>query len=227
MLENFQHTMEYVITLLPSLLSGATVTVKLFFWTLIFALPLGLPIAFGAISKIRPIRYLAKTYILIFRGTPLMLQLFFFYFYPAIAFGIRIDAYYTAIFTFVLNYAAYFAEIYRGGINSIDQGQYEAAHSLGLSKKQTVFDIVIPQTMRIVLPPISNEAIVLIKDTALVYVLAVGELLKAAKGAVNRDVDTTAFVIAAIIYLIFTLLLTFLSDYLERRFSAHEQKGEV
>ena len=126
----------------------------------------------------------------------------------------------------MLNYAAYFAEIYRGGINSIDRGQYEAAHSLGLSKRQTMLGIILPQTMKTILPPVSNEAIVLIKDTALVSVIGVADLMKASTSAVNRDVDPMAYLIAAIIYLIFTFLLTLLSNYLERRFSIYDAKED-
>jgi len=135
-------------------------------------------------------------------------------------------AFTTAAITFIFNYAAYFAEIYRGGINSIDRGQYEAAHSLGISKKQTMFSIIIPQTMKVVLPPISNEAIVLIKDTALVSVLAIAELMKVSKGIANKDVNMLAYVIAALIYLLFTFVLTLLVKYLEKRFSKYDNKEE-
>jgi polar amino acid transport system permease protein len=217
-------TLNYVGVLMPSLLQGALITVKLFVFTLIFALPLGLPFALGSNSKFPPFKWVSKTYIWIFRGTPLMLQLFFFYFYLPIATGIRLDGFTTAAITFVLNYSAYLAEIYRGGIESIDRGQYEAAQSLGLGKGQTMFGIILPQTIKRVLPAVSNEAITLIKDTALVSVLSVGELLKAARGAVNRDVDTTAYVIAAGIYLTFTFLLTLLSRNLEKRYSKYEAK---
>ncbi|MBN7773086.1 amino acid ABC transporter permease [Clostridium aminobutyricum] len=217
-------TLDYVGVLMPSLLQGALITVKLFVFTLIFALPLGLPFALGSNCKIPPLRWISRIYIWIFRGTPLMLQLFFFYFYIPIALDIRLDAFTTAAITFVLNYAAYLAEIYRGGIESIDRGQYEAAQSLGLGKGQTMFGIILPQTIKRVLPAVSNEAITLIKDTALVSVLAVGELLKAARGAVNRDQDTLAYALAAAIYLLFTFLLTMLSNYLERRYSKYEAK---
>ena len=135
-------------------------------------------------------------------------------------------AFTTAAITFIFNYAAYFAEIYRGGINSIDRGQYEAAHSLGISKKQTMFSIIIPQTMKVVLPPISNEAIVLIKDTALVSVLAIAELMKVSKGIANKDVNMLAYVIAALIYLLFAFVLTLLVKYLEKRFSKYDNKEE-
>lgn len=224
---SFQETLSYVGVLMPSLLIGALETVKLFVVTLVLSLPLGLPFALGGNCRFRVLRFICKTYIWIFRGTPLLLQLFFFYFFLPITFGIRFSAFTTATITFVLNYAAYFAEIYRGGINSIDKGQYEAAHSLGLSRSQTTFGIILPQTMKTVLPPVSNEAIVLIKDTAMVSVMGVGELMKAANSAVNRDVNSTAFLIAAIIYLLFTFLLTLLSNYLERRFSKYDAKGEL
>lgn len=217
-------TMNYVGVLMPTLLEGAWVSIKLFTFTLILALPLGLPFALGSNSKFAPFRWISKIYIWIFRGTPLMLQLFFFYFYIPISTGITVSAFITAIITFVLNYAAYFAEIYRGGIESIDKGQYEAAQSLGLDRRQTMFGIIIPQAVKRVLPAVSNEAIVLIKDTALVYVIGVGELLKASRSAVNRDVDVTAFVVAALIYLLLTFVLTLLSSYLEKRYSKYEGK---
>ena len=218
-------TLSYVGLLMPSLLQGALVTVRLFVWTLLLSIPLGLPFALGSNSRFFPVRWLCKGYIWIFRGTPLMLQLFFFYFFLPITLNITLDEFTTAVVTFVLNYAAYFAEIYRAGIESIDKGQYEAAKSLGIGPQRTMFGIIIPQTTKRVLPPVSNEAITLIKDTALVSVISVAELMKATKGAVNRDVNVTAYAIAAIIYLVFTFLLTMLSRYLEKRFSRHEQKG--
>ncbi len=158
-----------------------------------------------------------------------MLQLFFFYFFLPIAarwmnLSILLDGFTTAVITFVLNYAAYLAEIYRGGIESIDRGQYEAAKSLGLSRGRTMFGIILPQMAKRVLPPVTNEAITLIKDTALIYVIGVAELMKAARGAVNRDVNAIAFLLAALIYLFFTVLLTMLSRYLEKRFSRHEAR---
>lgn len=219
-------TLQYVWTLMPALLEGSWETVKLFVATLVLSLPLGLPFALGSNSRFKLLKGLCKIYIWIFRGTPLLLQLFFFYFFLPIAFGIRLDVFSTAILTFVLNYAAYFAEIYRGGINSIDRGQYEAAHSLGLSRTQTMFGIILPQTMKTILPPVSNEAIVLIKDTALVSCIGVADLMKASESAVNRDVNAMAYLVAAIIYLIFTFLLTLLSNYLERRYSKYDAKED-
>ncbi|MEA4922780.1 MAG: amino acid ABC transporter permease [Eubacteriaceae bacterium] len=219
-------TLAYVGTLMPALLKGTLITVELFAVTLVLSLPLGLPIALGETSKIRVIRWICNAFVFVFRGTPLMLQLFFFYFFFPIYLGIKFPPFQTAAFTFILNYAAYFAEIYRGGINSIDRGQYEAAHSLGLSKVKTMFGIIIPQTMKVVLPPISNEAIVLIKDTALVSVIAVAELMKVSRGIANRDVNMLAYVIAAAIYLVFTFLLTLVLKYIEKRFSRYDNKEE-
>lgn len=216
--------MAYVMSLMPLLLQGTWITVKLFFWVLLLSLPLGLPFGLGTNSRYRLIRTVCKIYVFIFRGTPLLLQLFFFYFFLPIAWNIRLDPFLTAVLTFVLNYAAYFSEIYRGGINSIDKGQYEAAHSLGLSKSQTMFGIILPQTMRVILPPVSNEAIVLVKDTALVSVIAVSELMKTARGIVNRDVDVTALVLAGVIYLLLTFVLTIISGYLEKHFSKHDRQ---
>lgn len=216
--------MAYLTMLMPSLMAGAWVTAKLFVWTLVLSLPLGLPIALGSNSRFWPIKAICQTYVFIFRGTPLILQLYFFYFFLPMAYGITLNAFTTSVITFVLNYAAYFAEIYRGGINGIDRGQYEAAHALGLSKSQTMFGIVLPQTMKIILPPVSNEAIVLIKDTALASIITVGELMKASRGAVNRDVDITAYILAAIIYLAFTAVLTVLSTHLEKKYSKYDER---
>ncbi|GHU36275.1 hypothetical protein FACS1894105_06350 [Clostridia bacterium] len=134
-----------------------------------------------------------------------------------------LGAFETAAITFVLNYSAYLAEIYRGGIQSIDKGQYEAAHALGLSGFTTMFRVILPQTFRRVLPPISNEAITLIKDTALISVIGAYELLKYTKDAVNRTANPFPYFIAALFYLFFTLLLTMLSKKLEKIFGKHEE----
>jgi polar amino acid transport system permease protein len=218
--------MEYISAILPSLLSGAWETLKLFFLTLIFSLPLGLPFAFAAMSRFWPLRFLSKTYVWIFRGTPLLLQLFFVCYGLPILFGpaFRMPHFTAAIVTFVLNYAAYFAEIYRAGIQSIDGGQHEAARTLGLSKWQTMRIIIIPQAIARIMPPVSNEVITLVKDTALAASIGVAELLKASKDANNRDVNPSAFFVAAILYLAFTFVLTVLSQKLEKRYSRHERK---
>lgn len=218
------NTADYVGIIMPTLLSGTIVMVELFLWTLVLSLPLGLPIALGSNSRFWSLKAFCRFYVFVFRGTPLLLQLYFFYFLLPIQFDIRIPLFATAVITFVLNYAAYFAEIYRGGINGIDRGQYEAAKALGLSKTQTMFGIILPQTMRIILPPVSNEAIVLVKDTALASAISLGELMKASKSAVNRDVNPTAYLAAAVIYLIFTFILTLISNKLEKRFTRYNQR---
>ena len=209
----------YIGIIFPALMKGAVISVELFAATLILSLPLGLPIALGENSTIAPVRWICKFYVLIFRGTPLLLQLFFFYFFFPIFLGIQMSAFPTAVITFVLNYAAYFAEIYRGGINGIDRGQYEAAQSLGLSRSQTMMGIVLPQTFRVVLPPISNEVIVLIKDTALASAIALADMMRVSESIVNRDGSLMAYVIAAGIYLVFTLIMTVILSRVEKHFS--------
>lgn len=213
----------YLKNLMPSFISGTAVSLKIFALTLIFALPLALPIAFAAMSKFKPAKLLAKLYVWIFRGTPLMLQLFFFCYCVPIMFGIRASRFSTAVFAYVLNYAAYFAEIYRAGIESIDRGQYEAAKSFGFTYFQTMKMIIIPQAVIRVIPPVSNEVITLIKDTALVFVIGIPELLKAAKDANNRDVNPAAYFVAALIYLCLTFVFTVVFQLLEKRFSRHKR----
>lgn len=213
----------YIQMLMPSLMDGLSQTLKIFGLTLVFSLPLGLPFALGSLSKLWPFRALSQLYIWLFRGTPLTLQLMFIYFGLPV-FGIRFDRFPAAVLTFVLNYAAYFAEIYRAGISSIDRGQYEAAKTLGFSPWQTMRHIIIPQTIKRIVPPVANETITLVKDTSLVIVIGVAEMLKSAKDAVNRDVNITALVIVACIYLLLTVILTMLFQRLEKRFSRHERK---
>lgn len=213
--------MAYIGEILPLMLQGAIISLKLFVLALVLSLPLGLPICLGEQSRIAPIRWLCKTYVFIFRGTPLMLQLFFFYFFFPIQLGIRMAAFPTAILTFSVNYAAYFAEIYRGGFNSIDKGQYEAAYSLGFTHSRTLSKIVIPQMFRIVIPPISNEVITLIKDTALASTIALAEMMKVAQGMVNRDGTLVPYVLAAGIYLVFTFVMTIALGRAEVKYSQY------
>ena len=226
LLNSLTDSMTYAQVILPSLLKGTVMTIRVFVWTLIFSIPLGLPLALGSESRFWPIRWFCRFYVFVFRGTPLMLQLFFVYFIVPIYTGVMIDAVTSALITFVLNYAAYLSEIYRGGIKSIDHGQYEAAACLGLSRSQTILGIVLPQMVRVVLPAVSNEMITLVKDTSLVYALGVTELLKASRAAVNLDGKLMAYLLAALIYLVLTFGLTKLQNYLERRFSRHEQRSE-
>ena len=218
--------MDKLMEFLPFMLQGAVVTIELFALTIVISLPLGLPIALGSNSRIKPLSIICKIYVWIFRGTPLLLQLYFFYFFFPLVLNIQMNAFVTVVLTYVLNYAAYFAEIYRGGINSIDRGQYEAAHALGLSKRQTMGDIILPQTMKAILPPVVNETITLVKDTALASSLPVIELMKATNSAVNRMTDMTPFFFAAIIYLIMTFVLTVVAGRLEKHFSRYDAKED-
>ena len=215
----FQQTMTYLWTIAtPTILRATVVTIQLWAITIVLAVPLGLPIAFGEISKIAPIRWICKLYVFIFRGTPLILQLWFFYFFFPIALNITLPAFPTAALTFVLNYAAYIAEIYRGGINSIDHGQYEASHSLGLSKTQEMFDIV--------LPGVANEAILLIKDTALASVITLQEIMRVSESMVNRDFVLAVYVVAAIVYMFFTFITQTIADKVEKHFSKYDEREE-
>lgn len=221
--DNWAHLMEwlsYSERILPSLLRGGRITLLVFAFTLILALPLGLIFGLMRISKFKPVKWFASLYIWVLRGTPLLLQLYFVY-YGLPSMGISMDGITSAIVAFTLNYAAYFAEIYRAGIQSIDRGQYEAAKALGYTGGQTMWKIIIPQTLSRIIPPITNETITLVKDTALITAISVSELLRAAKGAVNRDLDTTAFLLAALLYLFFTLILTVIFKFTEKRFSRH------
>lgn len=218
--------MDKIMEFMPFMIEGSIVTIELFVLTLVLSLPLGLPVALGSNSRIKPLSFICKVYVWIFRGTPLLLQLFFFYFFFPLVLDVQLDVFITVVLTYVLNYAAYFAEIYRGGINSIDRGQYEAAHALGLTKRQTMIDIILPQTMKAILPPVVNEAITLVKDTALASTLPVIELMKATNSAVNRMTDMTPFFFAAIIYLIMTFVLTVIAGRLEKSFSRYDAREE-
>ncbi|WP_027014015.1 amino acid ABC transporter permease [Comamonas composti] len=216
--------MEYVISLLGPLGSGALVTLKLFAITLVLAIPLGLTLALLRISKLPGVSGLVGGYIWLMRGTPLMLQMLFIYFalpfVPVI--GVRLPDFPAAVFAFTLNYAAYFAEIFRAGIQSIDRGQYEGAKVLGMTYGQTMRRIILPQMWSRILPPVSNETITLVKDTSLIYVLALNDLLRAARGIVQRDFTITPFVVAAAFYLAMTLVLTWIFQYLEKRHARYE-----
>lgn len=174
-----------IVELMPQLVQGFGTTLKIFILTLIMSIPLGLIIALGRISKLGFIRWITGIYVLIMRGTPLMLQIIFIFFgLPLLDIGIsRFPA---AILALVLNYGAYFAEIFRSGIQSIDKGQYEGAYVLGLSNKHIFFRIILPQAFKRILPPVSNEIITLVKDTALIYVVGLDELLKVGTIALNR-----------------------------------------
>ena len=216
--------MDYILSILGPLAEGSLVTLQLFLITLLLAVPLGLGLALVRISRFRAASQAVNGYIWLMRGTPLMLQMLFIYyalpFVPGI--GIRLPDFPAAIVAFALNYAAYFAEIFRAGIQSIDRGQYEGAKVLGFSYGQTMRRIVLPQMVRSILPPMSNETITLVKDTSLIYVLALNDLLRAARGIVQRDFTITPFIVAAAFYLIMTLVLTWLFQRLEKRHAVYD-----
>lgn len=199
------------------LLEGTLVTLQVFFLTLLFSLPLGLLVAVGRMSQKKWISLPVKQFILIMRGTPLILQLIFFYFAPFYMFGLNLDRFTAAIIAFSLNYAAYFAEIYRGGIESISKGQYEAAKVLGFTRAQTFTRIILPQTIKRILPPISNEVITLVKDTALVQVLGISELFRVAKNESSRIFSTTPIFIAGIFYYAMNWAVTKAFDFAEKK----------
>lgn len=212
---------EYIITLWPSMLSGLETTLKMFSLTLIFSIPLGILVAVGRLSKIKPISLATQFYIWVMRGTPLLLQIVFVFFGLPII-GITFDRFPAALLAFVLNYAAYFGEIFRAGIETIDSGQYDGAKVLGFSPAQTFTRIILPQMTKNVLPPVANEVITLVKDTALVYVVGLGELLRAGKNATNRDATLVPLVMVGVIYLLLTAVLTLVFKKLEDRYSYYE-----
>ena len=203
------------------IMQGAEVTLTIFVITLILSLPLGGLAALGRISTFAPLRYLMEFYVWVMRGTPLMLQLLFVYFALPLV-GIRLPDFAAALLAFTLNYAAYFAEIFRAGIQAIPKGQYEAAVALGLKHWQMMRYVIFPQVLRVVLPPISNETINLVKDTSLIYILAMNDLLRVARTIVQREFDMTPFLIAGIFYLAMTAVLTWGFKKLEQKYGSYE-----
>lgn len=214
-------SLDYLIRITIPMLQGAQMTVLLFFIAIIVSIPLGFLITLMAKSSNKGLAAFAHTYIYVLRGTPLLLQLLFICFglplLPMVGEYLVMDRFVAACVGFILNYAAYFAEIFRGGLLAIDKGQYEAAQVLGFNKWQTTTKIILPQMFRVALPAVSNESISLVKDTALLYAVAVPELLHFAQTAVNRDFTIMPFFVAGIIYLLMTLLLTLFFKWLEKR----------
>ncbi len=213
--------MDYLINITLFILEGSKITVKLYIVTMLFSIPLGMIGAIGKTSKLKYVKVLLEGYTSIIRGTPLLLQLFFVY-YGLPVIGIRIGQFSAAALTFIINYGAYFTEIFRAGIQSIDKGQYEAAKALGMDSKQTMRKIILPQAIKRVIPPTSNEAITLVKDTALVAAIGMGDILRGAKEVLTRDFNILPFVIAAIIYLIFTFLIVEIFKKIESKYSVYE-----
>ena len=205
--------MDYIISIIPQMLMGTVDTLRLFFITIVLAIPLGILLAFCRVSSFKLLRDVVAAYVYVLRGTPLMLQLLFVYFglpfIPVI--GIRLDDFPAAVLAFVLNYGAYFCEIFRAGIQAIPKGQYEAAKTLGMNYVQTM--------KRIILPPVSDETITLVKDTSLIYVLAMNDLLRTTRNLVQRDFNIMPFVVAAVFYLVMSMILTYGFNKLEKHFA--------
>ena len=207
-------------TMISQLSGGMLVSTEIFVVTLVFSLPLGLLIAFGRMSKNKVLQGIVKTYISIMRGTPLMLQLMVVYFGPYYLFHIKVGSGYrlTATFIgFVINYAAYFAEIYRSGIQSMPVGQYEAAQILGYNKAQTFFKIILPQVIKRILPSITNEVITLVKDTSLAFTLSVAEMFSIAKALAASQTNMIPFVAAGIFYYVFNLIVAVVMEWIEKK----------
>ncbi|GHV77220.1 amino acid ABC transporter permease [Spirochaetia bacterium] len=220
-----------MIKMIGIMLWGAGISLEVFFLTLLFSVPLAMPIAFGRMSKNRVVRTIINLYLLIMRGTPLILQLIFIYFAPkylnkflvdtfAVSLGfLSFNRFTAVIIAFALNYAAYFAEIYRGGIESITKGQYEAAKVLGFTNPQTFFRIVLPQVIKRILPASGNEVITLVKDTALAQVIGVAELFHAAQNAAAREFSTTPIFVAGLFYFIMNWVVSFAFTTWEKKLS--------
>lgn len=198
------------------ILQGMGLTIKLYIMTMVFSLPLGILLSLGRISKNNMLNNGIQVYTWIFRGTPLLLQLFFVY-YGLPVIGITLSPFTAAVLTFIINYTAYFCEIFRGSILGIDQGQYEAAKVLGMSYWQTMIRIILPQALITALPPLSNEAISLIKDTSLVSAIGMAEILRNSKEIVTRDFSITPFIICAAMYLILSTIVVLFFKKMEKK----------
>ena len=207
-----------VATMMMQLGKGMMATAEIFFLTLLFSLPLGLVVSFGRMSKNPVIRGITKFYISVMRGTPLMLQLLVVYFAPYYLFGLNLRGYRfpAIIIAFAVNYAAYFAEIYRGGIESMAVGQYEAAKVLGYSKAQTFFKIILPQVCKRIMPSVTNETITLVKDTSLAFTLAYQEVFTMAKQIAAKETSMVPLMAAGLFYYIFNFLVAFVMERIEK-----------
>lgn len=203
--------------LLTQMLEATVMSLRIFFVTLIFSLPLGLLVSMGRMSKLKMINLPVRLYILLMRGTPLMLQLLFIFYGFKPIFGIQLDRILSAEVAFILNYAAYFAEIFRGGIEGISRGQYEAAKVLGFNRQHTFFRIILPQVVKHIIPPMGNEFITLVKDTSLAQVIGVVELLKITSDWVSSAVSMTPFAIAGLFYLVMNGIVTRCFTVAEKR----------
>ena len=213
---------EALLKLLSSMQDGMINTLTIFFLTLIFSIPLGMIVALLRMSKRRIISAPISLYILVMRGTPLMLQLFAVYFAIPMFLGVNLDRMSATILALALNYAAYFAEIFRGGMMSIPVGQHEASQVLGLTKLQAFFFVVLPQVVKRVLLPVSNEVITLVKDTSLANIIAVSELFRAAKNEASRTASIEPLFVAGLFYLLMNGVVTLVFSYLTKRFDYYK-----
>lgn len=207
-------------TMLGMLGEGFVTSLQIFVFTLLGALPLGVPIAFARMSRLAPLRWLARIYISVMRGTPLMLQMFAIYFAPYYVFGIQLtpdSKWQACVVAFIINYAGYFAEIYRSGIQSIPCGQYEAAEVLGYSRFQTFVRIILPQVVKRIMPALGNEVITLVKDTSLAFSIGVAEMFSTAKALVASQRNMVPFAIAAAIYWVFNFLVELVMGRIEKK----------
>ena len=214
--------MDYVISLLGPLSQGAVVTLKLFAITLALSIPLGLVLALARLSRFAGLRAFVGGYIWLMRGTPLMLQILVVYFGPYYFFRIPLSTnyrFYAVILAFVINYAAYFAEIYRGGYDSIPKGQFEAAELLGYSRTQTFTRIILPQLIKVILPSITNEVITLIKDTSMAFTVAVTEMFTIAKSIAAAQKTMVPFIVAGVFYYVFNYVTAWVMAKIEKHFS--------
>ena len=207
-------------TMLGMLGEGFVTSLQIFVFTLLGALPLGVPIALARMSRLAPLRWLARIYISVMRGTPLMLQMFAIYFAPYYVFGIQLtpdSKWQACVVAFIINYAGYFAEIYRSGIQSIPRGQYEAAEVLGYSRFQTFVRIILPQVVKRIMPALGNEVITLVKDTSLAFSIGVAEMFSTAKALVASQRNMVPFTIAAAIYWVFNFLVELVMGRIEKK----------
>ena len=215
--------LEYILQIAPAIAGGFEVTLSLFFIVIILSVPGGLLLALLRLSTNRVVTTIVDAYVYVMRGTPLMLQILLIYYgLPFMIDGFELTDMTAAVLSFVLNYIAYLCEIFRSGIQSIPKGQYEGAKVLGFTYVQTMYKIILPQVIKRVLPPLANETITLLKDTSLVYVLAMNDILRITRSIVQRDFDITAFIVAGVFYLAMTFVLTKLYQYLERRMAIYE-----
>ena len=208
--------------LLITMGKGSLTSLSIFFLTLLFALPLGFPVAMARMSKNKIVSKIANLFMMIIRGTPLILQIIFVYFAPYYLFKVSYDRYTAVVVAFAINYSAYFAEIYRGGIESIPRGQYEAAKVLGFTRLQTFFKIVLPQVIKRILPMVGNEINTLVKDTALAQVIGVGELFRVAQNAASREFSTMPIFVAGVFYFLMNSVFSTIFMKLEKRLNYYK-----